>query len=226
MVNKGDAVGSDEWRELPIEQQMGFQVPISIMMDLRRLRERGPVITASEYLRLHGQDPEVESTNGFWSESYHSQANVFESNRSKTPSLFVIENDWYDPPGTVRVDYIPQEMKARGNLTLDKGHSEISNLLWSIDGFDGVLADWEPVINALRPSVLEPGPDDHDAVERILNVNGWEVLHTFAHACVSPSSARQCQSSSFSPLDQWCRTGQAGGYHHQTSRTSHIHTRL
>jgi hypothetical protein len=228
MVNKGDAMDLDEWRELPVEEQMGFQIPISIMMDLPRLRERGPVITASEYLRLHGQDPEVESTNGFWPrELYHSQANVFESNRTKTPSLFVIENHWYDPPGTVRVNYIPQEMKARGNLNHDKRHSEISNLFWRIDGFDGVLAGWEPVINALRHSVLEPDLDDDDVVERILNDNGWEVLHTFAHAYVLPFSARQFRSSSFSPsLDQWCRTGQAGGYPHQTSRTSRVHTRL
>ena len=188
MVNKGDAMGSDEWRDLPIEQQMGFQVPISVIMDIPRLRERGPVITASEYLRFHGQDPGVESTDGVWPrELYHSQANVFESDRTKTPSLFLIQNYWYDPQNIVRVDYIPPEMKAREDLNREKGRTEISNLLWRIEGVNGVVADWEPAINALRLSVLEPdvGVDDDDVVERILNANGWEVLHTFAHACVS-----------------------------------------
>jgi len=188
MVNKGDVMGSDEWRKLPIEQQMGFQIPISVMMDLPRLRERGPVITASEYLRLHGQDPEVESTDGSWPRDlYHSQANVFESNRTKTPSLFVIGNHWYDPQHIVRVDYIPQEMKARGDLNREKGRTEISKLLWRMEDLNGVVADWEPAIKALRLSMLEPdvGVDDDAVVERILNANGWEVLHTFAHACVS-----------------------------------------
>jgi len=187
MVNKGDAMGRDEWRELPIEQQMGFRIPISVMMDLPRFRERGPVITASEYLRLHGQDPEVESTDGSWPrESYHNQGNVFESDRTKTPSLFVIENHWYDPPGTIRVDYIPQEMKGRENSQSGEGQTGISKLLWRKAGLGTAAVDWEPAKGILELSELGPGVDlgDDAVVERILNDNGWEVLHTFAHACV------------------------------------------
>jgi hypothetical protein len=56
MVNKGDAIGWEEWRKLPYEQQMGFRIPITLMFDLPRLRARYPIITASEYLRLHGQE--------------------------------------------------------------------------------------------------------------------------------------------------------------------------
>jgi len=56
MVNRGDAVGSDDWRELPIEQQMAFRIPISTMINLPHLRAHQPVITVSEYLRLHGLD--------------------------------------------------------------------------------------------------------------------------------------------------------------------------
>jgi len=188
MVNKGDAMGKDEWRGLPIEQQMGFRIPISVMMDLPRFRERGPVITASEYLRLHGQDPNIESADGLWPrELYHSQANVFESDRTKTPSLFVIENHWYDPPGTVRVDYIPQEMKGRQNSQSGEGPTEISNLLWRKAGLGTTAVDWESAKSILGLSKLEPEVDlgDDAVVERILNDNGWEVLHTFAHACVS-----------------------------------------
>ena len=60
MVNRGDAVGSDEWRELPIEKQMAFRLPISIVVDLPHLRARYPVMTVSKYLHLHGMDPETE----------------------------------------------------------------------------------------------------------------------------------------------------------------------
>jgi len=89
----GDAVGLDEWRELPVEQQTAFRIPISIIIDLPHLRAHHPVITVSEYLRLHGQDPEAESSQGSWqTELYHSHPNVFGSNKIKMPSLFVIEN--------------------------------------------------------------------------------------------------------------------------------------
>jgi hypothetical protein len=188
MVNKGDAMGRDEWRKLPIEQQMGFRIPISVMMDLPRFRERGPVITASEYLRIHGQDPKIESTDGHWPrELYHSKANIFGSSRKKTPSLFVIENHWYDPPGTVRVDYIPQEMKEREISQSGEEPTEISNLLWRKAGFGIPAIDWEPAKSVLRLSGLEPEADldNDDVMERILHANGWEVLHTFTHACVS-----------------------------------------
>ena len=47
MVNRGDAVGSDDWRVLPIEKQMAFRIPISIMIDLPHLRAHHPVVTVS-----------------------------------------------------------------------------------------------------------------------------------------------------------------------------------
>jgi hypothetical protein len=187
MVNRGDAMDSDQWRELPIEQQMGFRIPISVVLDLPRLRERGPVITVSEYLRLHGQSPEAESTTGLWPrELYHSNPNVFESNQTKMPSLFVIENHLYDPDNTNRVDYIPQEMKSRGNWTQDTP-TNISKLLLERAYERSIVADWGTAKDALRDAELGPEVDlDDDAVvEDILIANGWEVLHTFSHAWVS-----------------------------------------
>jgi hypothetical protein len=186
MVNKSDAFGSDEWRELPREQQLGFCIPISTVLDLARLRARGPVITALEYLRLHGQGPEVESTSGRWLQgSYHLYPNVFESNQTKKPSLFVIENHWYDPENTNRVDYIPQEMKRRGNWTEDE-QTEISKLLRESADQRSVVADWEPAKDVLKSSWFGPDVDldDDSVVENILNANGWEVLYTFSHLWV------------------------------------------
>ena len=199
MVNRGDAVGRDDWRELPIEKQMGFRIPISIMMDLPNLRAQHPVITVSEYLRLHGQDPEAESSPGSWQRgSYHSHSNVFESNKTKIPSLFVIENQWYEPPGSNRVDYVPQAMKERGNWqryypsqNQESGGywpfvepTEISKQLTAALGDFPDVLNWDTAKRILGTSELKSELDlnDDEAVEDVLNANGWEVLHTFFSA--------------------------------------------
>ena len=197
MVNKGDAVDSEEWRDLPYEQQMGFRIPISLMLDLPRLRKQYPVITASEYLRLHGLDSENESSSGFWlREWYTSSPNVFGSNKTKTPSQFLIENHWYDPTGIDRVDYIPQAMKARGKWERysepevvgetagywpPEEQTDISNLLSNAMLEDHSILGWDDVKVVLKESRLgqEMDLNDDNVVESVLNTNGWEVLYTF-----------------------------------------------
>ena len=196
MVNRGDAVGQDEWRGLPIKKQMAFRIPNSIMIDLSHLRARHPVITVSEYLNLHGLDPEAESSSGSWQrESYHTHPNVFESNKTMTPSLFVIKNEWYEHSGSTRVNYIPQAMKGRGNWephppsqSQESGGywpfvepTEISERLTNaLSDFPPVL-DWDTTKRVLLSSELEPEVDlnDDKVVEDVLNANGWEILHTF-----------------------------------------------
>jgi hypothetical protein len=194
MVNKGDAIGWEQWRNLPYEQQMGFRIPISLMLDLPLLRSRKRVITASEYLRLHGQDPASESSSGYWTrDSYISQPNVFDPDE-KMPTQFVIENHWYDPDGVNRVDYIGQAMKNRGKWERyvepetqeSAGYwppeepTDISNRLRSAIPDGKYIMDWETARTALRASRLGMVDLDNDeAVEGILNDNGWEVLRTF-----------------------------------------------
>ena len=198
MVNRGDATGSDEWRELPLEKQMAFRIPISIMIDLPRLRAHYPVITVSEYLRLHGLDPEAESSNGHWErDSYHAYPNVFEPNKTKTPSLFVIKNQWYDPQGSTRVDHIPQGMKERGNWErYSPSQGQETGGYWPsvaptdlskrLTNANSEVLDWDAAKRVLLSSELEPEVDldDDMVVENVLNTNGWEVLHTFFSACV------------------------------------------
>ncbi|KAI9450405.1 hypothetical protein BJY52DRAFT_1227242 [Lactarius psammicola] len=164
MVNKGDAIGSDEWREMPIEKQMGFRIPISVVVNMTHLRNRQPVITASEYLRLHGQDPERESSSGFWPRKmYNTHPNVFETNKTMKPSLFVIENHWYNPTNTTRVDYIPEAMKRRGKLERHPGP----------DNYDGSTEYWPP---------LEPTE---------LSNNLAEAMLSFSHGY--PTGLEHCQ---------------------------------
>jgi hypothetical protein len=198
MVNKGDAIGWEEWRKLPYEQQMGFRIPITLMFDFPRLRTRHPIITASEYLRLHGQDPESESSSGFWLRDWYiSSPNIFESNQTKLPSQFIIENHWYDPSGTNRVDYIPEAMKNRGKWERypeseiydhenagywpPEDSTNISDLLTSVLPEGKAILDWGAAKSVLRESTvaLEVDLNDDRVVERVLNDNGWEVLYTF-----------------------------------------------
>ena len=197
MVNKGDAIGWDEWRELPIEQQMAFRIPISLMVNMTHLRSRHSVITASEYLRLHGLDPGFESSNGIWLRDwYHVHPSVFEANKTKTPSLFIIENHWYDPAGINRVNYITEAMKLRGNLERHTGSetyncsvehwpplvpTELSRQLGAALPESSSIMDWSAAKNVLRSSDLvdEVQLNDDRFVEEVLNAQGWEVLHTF-----------------------------------------------
>jgi hypothetical protein len=195
MVNKGEAIGSEEWRELPIEEQMGFRIPISVIVNMTHLRNRQPVITASEYLRLHGQDPESESSSGFWPrQSYHADPTVFETKKTKAPSLFVIENHWYEPTGTTRVDYIPEAMKRRGALEPHPGtyNYDSSTEYWppleptelslSLEQakFKRFIA-WPTAKDLVKSSGqgVDVNLDDDGVIEEILNAHGWEVLHTF-----------------------------------------------
>ncbi|PVG00773.1 hypothetical protein CPB86DRAFT_754331 [Serendipita vermifera] len=97
MVNRGDAIGSDEWRELPMERQMAWRLPIDIMLDIPHLRKFHPVILVSEYLKLQGLSVQKEWANGAW--------HVDEYHRGATrPSLFIIRNSDYDAFPMVRVD--------------------------------------------------------------------------------------------------------------------------
>jgi hypothetical protein len=97
MVNRGDAVGSDEWRDLPKEMQMAWRLPIDIMLDIPHLRTFHPVVLVSEYLKLQGLSIQKEWANGAWHvDEYHQGA--------KRPSLFIIRNSDYDSRPMVRVD--------------------------------------------------------------------------------------------------------------------------
>jgi hypothetical protein len=198
MLNMGDATGSNEWRELPIEQQMGFRIPISVMVNMTHLRNRRPVITVSEYLRLNGQNPEIESSSGSWlRQLYHTRPNIFEANETKTPSLFVIENHWHGAEDLTLVDYIPVAMKQRGNLDRHPRPDNYggSTKCWpsleptelSRDLCETMLSrssslDWDTAKNVLVKSpdlVGDVNLDDDEAIEGLLNAHGWEVLHTF-----------------------------------------------
>ncbi|KIJ63298.1 hypothetical protein HYDPIDRAFT_29556 [Hydnomerulius pinastri MD-312] len=191
MVNRGDAVSSDEWRQLPEEQQMAWRVPMSVMLNMTHLRRSQPVITVAEYLRLHNLPEDLELSTGQWDkEKYHQSPSAFNLH-GKPPSIHVVENWWYDPQGLNRVDSIPEEMKARGWDTRlgDRGKDENGGwksltktkayhvLEAALSGRQYVLG-WDQARQILQSNGIG-GVTSDEGLTQVLNDNGWEVLYTF-----------------------------------------------
>ncbi|KAF8328121.1 uncharacterized protein EI90DRAFT_2926732 [Cantharellus anzutake] len=165
MVNRGDAIGWGEWRELPIEKQMGWRIPIDIMLDLDHLRKDYSVITVSEYLKLHNMDPDKEWSNGAWQrEAYH--------DTFPKPSLAVIPNNEYDPSGVIRVDKL-QPAPEQAETTIIT--TSLMNVL-DKNSFSMRLDDAE---KALVKNGLKSWTSEKE-LEELLEKEGWAILHTFA----------------------------------------------
>jgi hypothetical protein len=209
MVNKGDAIGWDAWRDLPLDQQMGWRIPISMMLNITQLRRFQPVITTAEYLQYSGLPVTVETTNGYWDRSaYHQSRDPLGIHSDPTegkPTLFVIENSWYDPAGVTRVDTLPEGMKQRGGWTTgnasavqpgrwEVGDNDEAQLLLKSLLPDKNVVEWDEARSAVRqlaskiPEAIDremvspPDFDNNKFIEEVLNQNGWEVVYTFQGA--------------------------------------------
>ena len=195
MVNRNEALESTEWQELPLEEQMGWKVPIGVMIDIPRLRAHHPVITVAEYLRLQGLSEDLERTKGIWDrDRYHSGNYIFSDiappELAGKPSLYVIHNDWYDND-VVRVDSLSPEMKARGDYVLsltdpskgqrgqfvNTGSGEVHEKLMAALQGRKVL-EWDWTKNVLTGNGFVSSDDD-ETISRKLEENGWEVLYTY-----------------------------------------------
>lgn len=192
MINRGDAINSDEWRQLPEEQQMGWRVPMSVMLNLTLLRHFQPVITVAEYLRIHDLSEDLELSNGQWdTQIYHQNSSVYDA-QGNPPSLHIIENGWYDPQTLNRVDRLPDEMKSRGQwdaLLGDLGSEKYGD--WPSPSKTKAYLALEQALQE-RPYVLRfdqarqilrhngiQGVASDEGLIQVLNNNGWEVLYTF-----------------------------------------------
>ncbi|KAF8340001.1 uncharacterized protein EI90DRAFT_2907527 [Cantharellus anzutake] len=194
MVNRGDAIGWDEWKILPIEEQMGWRVPISVMLDLNRLRHFHPVVTVAEYLQLHDLDLSKELPNGRWGRTEYLQ-------KPDHPSLFIIPNKDFDHGkygDLVRVDKLPppppggpseptditkillEELKASGRHTIN------------IDGAKSVLEFQNSKAWGTEAEL-----------ENILEREGWLVLYTF--------EGPEAQKTVVFPVKQFARRELARG---------------
>jgi hypothetical protein len=193
MINHGDAVHSDEWRNLPINEQMSWRLPISTMLNMTLLRQTQPVITVSEFLRLHNLSETTEASDGHWDRvGYHVNPYIFE-NTSRTPSLHVVEEKSYDPREVNRVDMLPTDMKKRGGWSAEGGDPSRGEVgKWGdisktalYSALEGALQAWPKVLHWDRArQVLQQRGYTHEietdqGMEQVLNENGWEVLYTF-----------------------------------------------
>lgn len=194
MVNHGDAVHSDEWRHLPIDEQMSWRIPISLMLNMTLLRNTQSVVTVAEYLRLHGIDENREASDGRWDRvGYHSG-----NGSAGGPTLHVIENGKYDPREVNRVDTIPDDMKQRGGW-IPPSSSSSGYASWGqtrktvvYATLEGALPDrpkvlpWDRAREVLTTGGFINGNSRDEEVERVLKENGWEVLFTYDGAYVTP----------------------------------------
>lgn len=194
MVNRGDATHSDEWRNLPIEQQMAWRVPISVMFNLTHLQQSHAVITTSDYLRLHNISVDLESTDGHWDvDTYHMQDTMGDTR----PSLHIIENGWYDSDDFIRVDFVPQDMQLRGGWSSEGGDASRDQAgSWTNTTTDSEI--YRALTEALPPGrpllkwnivrrIIEDGEriTSTSSVEEIGNVlreNGFEMVYTYEGA--------------------------------------------
>jgi len=184
MVNRGDALGTDEWRNIPMDRQMGWILPIEIMIDVPHLRKKHNVMLMTEYLYLQGLNLTHVRSNGGWDrEYYHSGID--------RPTLFVIPNNIYDPQDVVRIDIVPSPpfvSLGDPNATVEHfkanqwtpptefGRACNVHLLESTFVKRRVWLDWAEVVGALRWIL----PDyNNTRVEDALNAAGWVTLHTW-----------------------------------------------
>ncbi|QRV91013.1 O-FucT domain protein [Ceratobasidium sp. AG-Ba] len=162
MVNRNDALNSDEWRNAPMDKQMGFKVPIGIMLDLTHIRNTHSVVTVEEYLLLHNLSTTIEWSTGHWHPvNYH---------KTEPPvSLYAISNSEYDPKPSVRVDRLPPGGN-RGDET-----SQLSQLLFERLGNQSAVMPMEAAKEVVSAHLNLTKVN----VESVLEENGWTVLHTF-----------------------------------------------
>lgn len=176
MVNRGDAIGWGEWRDLPIEKQMGWRVPMDTMLDLPHLRKTWPVILVREYLELNGMDPNKEWSNGAW----HRTDYLADKPDGSKFTLFNVKNNLYDPDNVVRVDRLGPLLKK--GIREDADTSTLALRLYSAMSSKNSknVIDFHDARSAIA-DLMKDQNDDRE-LERLLEENGWVVLHTFAGA--------------------------------------------
>ncbi|VDC06539.1 unnamed protein product [Peniophora sp. CBMAI 1063] len=183
--HRGDEIGMGDFKYLSDAEQIAWRLPISLMLDLPRIRRAHSVITVSEYLRLQELNPKLELGNGSWSATLYHEGPQKPTLRSLTTS------DWDE--GFVRVDReydLPKpkdvggaiDVALRGQLhehgTIEIGHAQ--NVM-----HDQAHAQWE--------SIAE--------LEQLLHNAGWGVLHTFRGSFVEMFKAVTDWETEVAPLE-------------------------
>ncbi len=161
---------------------MGWKIPIELMINITHLRHAHPVITTADYLRLHGQDPSSEASNGHWTRDlYHTRPNLITGH---FPSLKVIPNSVYDPEDIVRVDRILDDDAAERNFSV--ADPQVLQTLYAALPAGKSILGWQRAQSAL-------GIWGDLELDRVVTENGWRILYTYDSVC-----ANRTQSSGVS----------------------------
>lgn len=188
MVNRGDAVGSDEWRSLPLEKQMAWVIPLELMIDIPHLRAKHQFVTVSEYFRLQNiTDLTKEKTNGHWDrEFYHTGINdiPFRGHRSHVgvhPSLYKIKNGDYDPKTITLLDTLDVDSyRALSNTLTETGTQYDSMLLEKMkENRNRVALDWNTARDVIKDIANIKTDEDF---EHALRLAGWLTTYTWQGA--------------------------------------------
>lgn len=204
MINKNDAIHTDQWRDLPMDQQMSWYIPLEVMIDIPRLRAKHPILLMSEYLLLQGLDLEMETTSGGWDRSYYHMG-------LEQPDLFVVPNRVFDPQGVIRVDtYVPSgPIFARDTLNgTDGTGTDGTNVTDSTNSTHPTVIEWAQIVDSRLVNLTETKQkwalDWTDAkiamgdvmtitndtiAEQALERAGWVILHTWEGAYVATLSS-------------------------------------
>lgn len=193
MVNKNEAMDTGAWSDLPYEEQLGYRVPLPLMINITSMRAVHPVILVSDYLHFHDLPANVELGNGKWDrELYHVNPPIRDSSNG-VPDLYVVKNEWYDE-GIYRVDRLAEDAKSRGGWTPGAATANGAGGHWETrpesavsrrlrESFDswGNLLPWKDAVETLRSTAAADSFDlnKDKGVIAALHAYGWEVLYTF-----------------------------------------------
>ncbi|KAF8321613.1 hypothetical protein DL93DRAFT_2051313 [Clavulina sp. PMI_390] len=167
--------GDEQEDEHPPPHQMGWLIPIEVMVDLANMRKHVPVLTISQYLTLNGLSTDLETRNGLWDRiNYHSST----VNRT-SPSLAVVPNKEFDHDlELLRVDTLPENLATSPKL--DAHASRIhDDILYQMKLSRTI--GMEDVSGYLHKATGERwGQSDLHEMSTILAKYGLAPVHTFA----------------------------------------------
>jgi len=175
-VRRGDEIGMGDFGYLSEDLQQAWRLPISIMIDIPRLRSRATsVVTVAEYLVLNGLPTTYEKPNGHWDlDKYHEAPHSPGSPPSaKGPSHYIFSNDVYEPSGVVRVDYAPPKEVHAQDVEDKPIYQAVNDLLG-----EKKAVDLEEVTSELKAKNLASWNNDIE-LEILLHDNGWTMVYTF-----------------------------------------------
>ncbi|KZV63838.1 hypothetical protein PENSPDRAFT_589221 [Peniophora sp. CONT] len=185
--HRGPDIGMGDFAFLSEAEQTAWRLPISLMIDLPSLRRAHPVITVSEYLRLHALDPTLELGNGAWS------AELYHGGEFKPTLRTLPTSEWDD--GIVRVDreYDLPKGKDVGGV-VDKVLRERLNDDGSAVGNIGHAQNIMHDANVYWRNTAQ--------LEQLLHDAGFGVLHTFRTSFVEMFKAVTEYDAEAAPLDK------------------------